>query len=95
MKALDTTLAHEKAKQLKGWHIHDDCLEKDFAFADFPAAIVFMNRLVPIAEQLNHHPDWSNSDNKVHVSLTSHDAHGLTDADFQFAKAADEAAEAL
>jgi 4a-hydroxytetrahydrobiopterin dehydratase len=94
-----TTLSAEslakKLDQLPGWKLAGQCIEKDFTFNDFPAALVFMNRLVPTAEKLNHHPDWSNSYNKVHISLTSHSAGGLTNKDFEFAAAAEEAAENL
>ena len=83
---------NNRLTSLNAWEVRGTCLERDFEFADFGAAIAFMNRLVPTAEALNHHPDWSNSYNKVHVSLTSHDAGGLTENDFAFAKAADEAA---
>lgn len=79
------------AKQ-EGWKLREQRIEKDFEFVDFRAAMDFINRLVPTAEALNHHPDWSNSYNKVHISLTSHDAGGLTEKDFSFASAADEAA---
>lgn len=90
-KLTDDNIAN-RLTSLDGWVIQDSRLEKDFEFADFPAAIAFMNRLVPTAETLNHHPDWSNSYNRVHISLTSHDAGGLTENDFAFAMAADEAA---
>lgn len=90
-KLTDEEIASRLA-ELEGWVIQGACLEKDFAFVDFQAAIAFMNRLVPTAEALNHHPDWSNSYNKVHISLTTHDAGGLTEKDFSFASAADEAA---
>lgn len=82
----------DRLTELEGWRLRGSCLEKDFEFADFQAAIGFMNRLAPAAEALNHHPDWSNSYNKVHISLTSHDAGGLTENDFSFAAAADAAA---
>ena len=78
--------------ELEGWVARDQHIEKDFEFADFRAAMAFINHLVPIAESLNHHPDWSNSYNKVHISLTSHDAGGLTYKDFSFASATDEVA---
>ena len=76
--------------ELDEWVMQDQRIEKEYEFADFQTAMSFMNLLVPTADALNHHPDWSNSYNRVHISLTSHDAGGLTDADFQFAAAADE-----
>ena len=81
--------------QLTGWAIEDNKLQKEFSFKDFTAAIKFMNSLVPVAERLNHHPDWSNSYNKVTIHLTSHDAGGLTENDFTFALEADKAEKQL
>lgn len=83
----------DRLAKLDGWELRGSRLEKDFEFADFQAAMDFMNRLAPTAEMLNHHPDWSNSYNKVHISLTSHDAGGLTENDFSFAAVADSAAD--
>ena len=90
-KLTDAEIA-DRLTTLDGWSVNGQSIEKVFEFADFRTAIAFMNRLVPMAETLNHHPDWSNAYNKVRISLTSHDAGGLTDADFAFASAADEAA---
>ncbi len=81
--------------QLTGWEIKDNKLQKEFTFKDFTTAIKFMNSLVPVAERLNHHPDWSNSYNKVTIHLTSHDAGGLTENDFTFAHEADKAEKQL
>ncbi len=82
----------DRLTRLEGWQLQGQRINKDFEFVDFRAALDFINRLAPTAEALNHHPDWSNSYNKVHISLTSHDAGGLTEEDFSFALAADEAA---
>jgi len=82
----------DRLTKLEGWKLREQRIEKDFEFVDFRAALDFINRLAPTAEALDHHPDWSNSYNKVHISLTSHDVGGLTDKDFSFAHAADEAA---
>lgn len=75
---------------LDDWEVKDGCLIKEFKFKDFAAAMDFMNGMAPVAEELNHHPDWSNSYNKVLISLTSHSAGGLTENDFAFAQAADQ-----
>jgi 4a-hydroxytetrahydrobiopterin dehydratase len=82
----------QRLEVLSGWELRERYLEKDFEFADFRSAIAFMNRLVPVAEALNHHPDWSNTYNKVKISLTTHEVGGLTEDDFSFAAAANEAA---
>jgi 4a-hydroxytetrahydrobiopterin dehydratase len=82
----------ERLSRLDGWTIKDNCLAKDYKFKDFTSAWAFMNDLARTAESLNHHPDWSNSYNKVSISLTTHSAGGLTDKDFAFAEAAEKAA---
>jgi 4a-hydroxytetrahydrobiopterin dehydratase len=62
---------------------------REFAFADFNQAFRFMTLCAQYAEELDHHPDWSNSWNKVAVHLTTHSSKGLTDLDIQMAKAMD------
>ncbi len=70
-----------------GWELIDDSLRRSFQFADFAAAFAFMSRVAVIAEQLGHHPDWSNSWNVVDISLCSHDVGGVvTQRDVQLAQ---------
>lgn len=95
MQRLTSDEIQERLDQLQGWQVEEGALKKDFGFKGFTTAIEFMNRLVPLAEKIDHHPDWSNSYNKVFVSLTSHEAKGLTKKDFIFAEAADEVARQL
>ena len=64
-------------------------ISRGFAFADFSEAFAFMTRVAMLAEQHNHHPDWANVYNKVVITLTSHDAGGLTARDFRMASAID------
>lgn len=59
---------------LPGWRLEDDALAKSFRFGSFREAISFMVRVGFEAEALNHHPDWSNSYNRVEMKLTTHDA---------------------
>jgi 4a-hydroxytetrahydrobiopterin dehydratase len=61
------------------WTVIDGRLHREFVFDGFMAAMAFMNRVAPIAERLDHHPDWSNSWNRVVVDIVSHDSGGLTD----------------
>jgi len=77
---------------LLGWALESGVLKKEFKFKSFDEAMKFMNTLAIVAQKLNHHPDWSNSYNKVFISLTTHSAGGITQKDFEFAKAADKAA---
>ena len=60
-----------------GWRHADDALHREFEFRDFSEAFAFMSRVAMLAERHGHHPDWSNSWNKVRISLRSHDAGGV------------------
>jgi len=65
--------------QVPGWEVAGDHLHRELTFADFSEAFGFMARVALIAESMNHHPDWSNSWNRVTVDVTNHDAGGITD----------------
>jgi 4a-hydroxytetrahydrobiopterin dehydratase len=73
----DAELADALAR-LDGWAVVDGKLHRELAFADFSEAFGFMARVALVAEKLNHHPDWSNSWNRVVVDVVSHDAGGIT-----------------
>ena len=70
-----------------GWALRDGKLHRELEFADFSEAFGFMARVALLAEKTDHHPDWSNSWNKVVIELTSHDKGELTDRDVQLAEA--------
>ncbi len=62
-------------------------MNASFVFCDFQTAFVFITEVAFLAEKLNHHPDWSNSYNKVNISITTHDAeNNLTEKDFALAE---------
>jgi len=70
-----------------GWEVVDGALHRRLTFADFAAAFAFMTRVAEIAEEHDHHPDWSNSWNVVEISLRSHDAGGvITERDTRLAQ---------
>lgn len=77
---------------LSNWTICSDSsvLSREFTFRDFNEAFAFMVRISAICQSMDHHPDWSNSYNKVVITLTTHSAGGITALDFQMAKAIDE-----
>lgn len=81
------------ATRLPGWQVDGDHLRCSWAFTDFAEAFAFMTQVADIAEALQHHPDWSNSWNRVSVSLTTHSAGGLTGLDVALAEAMDRLAE--
>jgi 4a-hydroxytetrahydrobiopterin dehydratase len=66
-----------------------DAISKKFTFEDFNAAFGFMARAALMAEKLNHHPEWFNVYNKVEVTLSTHDAGGVTERDVKLAAAMD------
>jgi 4a-hydroxytetrahydrobiopterin dehydratase len=77
----------ESLRSLPGWTTDGKALHRTYRFADFPAAVQFVNSLVAPAEALNHHPDITLSYKKVALTLTTHDAGGLTSKDLALAHA--------
>ncbi len=73
---------------LDGWAMAEgrDALTKRFVFDDFVQAFGWMTRVALVAERLNHHPEWSNTYRTVEVTLSSHDAGGLTRRDVELAR---------
>ena len=84
-EALDTALAPLLAA---GWTRTEgrDAIQKTFEFKGFVHAFGFMTSVALVAEKLRHHPEWSNVYNKVDVTLTTHDADGLTELDMKLAR---------
>ncbi len=83
---LSQTEVSKHIENLPGWTIENQQLRRTYQFKDFVEAIDFVNRLVEPAETAGHHPDIAISYNKVSISLTTHDAGGLTQKDFDLAK---------
>ncbi|NKB43623.1 MAG: 4a-hydroxytetrahydrobiopterin dehydratase [Alphaproteobacteria bacterium] len=69
-----------------------DAIQRTYKFADFNAAFGFMTRCALKADQMDHHPEWFNVYNRVDVTLTTHDADGLSERDVALAKFMDAAA---
>lgn len=93
MDLLDSATRHEAFAALTRWH-HDvarDALVREFEFEDFAQAFAFMTRIALAAERRDHHPDWSNTFNRVIVAWTSHDVKGLSRRDVEMAHATDAA----
>ena len=88
---LDETARKGIATRLPGWHLVQgrDAISRTFTFKDFNAAFGFMTRAALVAEAMNHHPEWSNVWNRVDVTLSTHDAGGLTERDLKLAEAMD------
>jgi 4a-hydroxytetrahydrobiopterin dehydratase len=77
---------------LPGWTGGDDFITKVFKSGDFAEAFAFMTRIAIIAEKMDHHPEWFNVYNRVDVTLTTHDAGGVTQKDVTLAEAMEKAA---
>jgi len=94
---MDEKLSAERTRQLPaelpGWTLVQgpdrDAIRKTFRFADFNAAWGFMTRVALVAESLGHHPEWTHVYNRVEVTLSTHDAGGLTERDVTLAREMD------
>ena len=64
-------------------------IKKTYEFKNFNAAFGFMTRVAMVAEQMNHHPEWFNVYNRIDVTLSTHDAGGVTERDFKLAEKMD------
>lgn len=83
--------------ELPQWKVSADfkSLQRQFTFSNFENAFEFMTLCARFAEQIDHHPDWSNCWNRVSVSLSTHSAGGLTELDITMAHAMDQFANSI
>lgn len=72
------------------WQLSGDEIKREWKFAEFGDAMVFVNRVAELAQAANHHPDIDIRYNRVLLALSSHDAGGLTKKDFRLAREIDE-----
>ena len=88
---LDEAARARLAEALPGWTPAErrDAIRRSFRFRDFNEAWGFMNRVALLAEAQDHHPEWSNTYNRVEIVLTTHDAGGLSERDLRLARAID------
>lgn len=89
MTAINESIIKKELQLLNNWSYIDNAIEKNFSFKNFAEALVFINKVGAIAEKMNHHPELFNVYNKVKLRLTTHDAHGVTQKDFELASAVD------
>ncbi|MAM33691.1 MAG: 4a-hydroxytetrahydrobiopterin dehydratase [Micavibrio sp.] len=92
MSKLNSQEIEKQANKLENWTVSSDGskLIASYQFKDFKRAWAFMSACALKAEQMQHHPEWSNVYNKVDIELTTHDVGGLTEKDFEMAAFMDE-----
>jgi 4a-hydroxytetrahydrobiopterin dehydratase len=88
MARMQSDQIRDVVAELAGWRLEDGKLKREVVFADFATAFGFMTSMAIFSEAMNHHPDWSNTYNRVSIELSSHDVGGLTDRDVRWAKEA-------
>jgi 4a-hydroxytetrahydrobiopterin dehydratase len=87
-KKLDGTARASALKELVSWRDVQgrDAIARKFEFRDFNEAFGFMTRVALLAEKMDHHPEWFNVYNRIEVTLSTHDAGGVTENDVKMAK---------
>ena len=90
MEALTEKIILEKLQDFQDWTYQENAIHTSIEFGDFKDAFSVMTRIAFEAEKLNHHPDWTNVYNTLQISLSTHDAKGVTQKDFDLAKIIDE-----
>ena len=86
MKKLKPEEIQDKLVGLPNWHYEDGSICKTFLFKDFKEAFSVMTHIAFECEAQQHHPEWENVYNKLHIKLNTHDAGGITQFDFDLAK---------
>lgn len=96
IKRLSDDARAEGLARLPAWHAvpHRDAIQRSFRFDDFNAAWGFMSRVALLAEKHGHHPEWFNVYDRVDITLSTHDAGGLSELDLDLAEAIDRVAAA-
>ncbi|MBV1924719.1 MAG: 4a-hydroxytetrahydrobiopterin dehydratase [Flavobacteriaceae bacterium] len=89
MKPFSEVEIIELLKDFEGWSYNEDAIHTSLEFDDFKDTFSVMTRIAFEAEKLNHHPDWTNIYNTLQISLSTHDAGGVTNKDFELAKIID------
>jgi 4a-hydroxytetrahydrobiopterin dehydratase len=91
VEKLDAAARAAIPTSLPGWKLAEgrDAMTRSFRFKDFVEAWGFMSRVALLAEAQQHHPEWSNTWNRVEIVLTTHDAGGLSERDLRLARSID------
>ncbi len=83
--ALSESDINQQLDELPGWSLREGKLYREFRLGNFNRAWGFMSRVALLAEQMDHHPEWSNVYGTVEIYLTTHDAGGISTRDFELA----------
>jgi 4a-hydroxytetrahydrobiopterin dehydratase len=86
MKILSEDEINQRLEKLDGWEYKDDAIHTVLQFVDFKEAFSVMVRIAFEAEAQQHHPEWCNVFNELQISLSTHDAGGVTEKDFKLAR---------
>ncbi len=89
MARLDEEQIEEKVSEMEGWNRDGDAIVAEREAGDFAGSVDLVNRILPVAEEMNHHPDIAISWATVTITITTHSEGGLTDHDFELAKRID------
>jgi 4a-hydroxytetrahydrobiopterin dehydratase len=91
MQRLAESAIQEKLRGVPGWEREGDAIRRTYAFDGFKSAMAFVNRVAALADARDHHPDILVQYSRVTLTLSTHDAGGLTDRDFALAREVDAA----
>ena len=83
---IETSLKELNNGSEKLWSVKEEKLNREFKFPNFILAFGFMTQVAILAEKADHHPEWSNVYNSVVINLTTHDAGGISEKDFELAQ---------
>lgn len=89
MQKIDPDQIEQRMTEFPDWSVTGQKIQRTFAFDDFTGSMEFVNRVANLAERLQHHPDIMIRYAKVTLTLTTHDASGITEKDFVFAREID------
>ena len=89
MARLDENEIESRLAELPGWSRSGEAIVRELDCDDFAGSVEFVNRLTPVAEEMNHHPDLAISWSKVTVAISTHSEGGLTASDFELARQID------
>jgi len=93
MKKLSEEDIQNKLKDFDGWTYAKQAIHTSFQFENFKEAFTVMTRIAFEAEAQQHHPNWGNVYNELEISLSTHDADGVTEKDFKLARAIEDIVE--